>query len=171
MKKIALLISLLFYFGSSCSFSQDTTKSRMKSLPSLEIKTMDGFLINVKEIDNKNNPIIFSFWSTWCKPCVSELSSIAEVYEDWQKETGVILIAVSIDDIRTAATVRPLVTGKSWPYIVLMDNNQEFKRAMGVNNIPHMFIVLNGVVVCERNGYMAGTEDEIYSILKSLKKQ
>jgi len=48
----------------------------------------------------------------WCKPCVKELTSIAEVYEDWQKETGVKLIAVSIDDARTSASVKPFVLEK-----------------------------------------------------------
>ena len=34
---------------------------------------------------------------------VKELPTIAEIYEDWQDETGVKIIAISIDDARKGA--------------------------------------------------------------------
>ena len=41
-----------------------------------------------------------------------ELNAISEVYDDWQEETGVKVIAVSIDDSRNAAKVGPFANGK-----------------------------------------------------------
>ncbi len=53
--------------------------------------------------------MIINFWATWCKPCVLELSTIADEYEEWVAATGVKLIAVSIDDSRNTAKVGPMV--------------------------------------------------------------
>jgi len=36
--------------------------------------------------------------ATWCVPCKKELDAIHKEYAQWQKETGVKLIAISIDD-------------------------------------------------------------------------
>ena len=70
-----------------------------------------------------------------------ELKTIADVYDDWKDETGVKIYAVSIDDSRSSAKVSPLVNGNAWEYEVLLDENQDFKRALNVNDIPHTFIL------------------------------
>jgi thiol-disulfide isomerase/thioredoxin len=68
---------------------------------------MTGESFNTLDIDNDGDPIIISFWALWCHPCIKELTTIADVYEDWQDETGVKLYAVSIDDARSTAKVGP----------------------------------------------------------------
>ena len=72
-------------------------------IPSVDIKNIDGGIINTSEFNNDNNPIIISFWATWCKPCKEELDNIHEVYADWVEETNVKLIAISIDDARNSS--------------------------------------------------------------------
>ena len=100
MKKI--LISLLLLVP-TISFAQ------IKNLPNVDVKKIDGSSFNFKNIDNNGNPIVISFWATWCKPCTKELNNIAELYEDWQDETNVKLVAVSIDDRRSQSKVAPYV--------------------------------------------------------------
>ncbi len=92
MKKF-LLISALISIN-FVAFSQNRT------LPKVDLKTLENTIINSSEFDNDGNPIVISFWATWCKPCIKELSTIAEVYEDWQDETDVKIIAISIDDAK-----------------------------------------------------------------------
>ena len=100
MKRYLITLSL-FVINSACS-----------QIPSVDIKTIDGRIINTSEFENGNSPIIMSFWATWCKPCKEELANINEVYEDWQEETNVKLIAISIDDMRNASKIKPLVNSK-----------------------------------------------------------
>ena len=99
---------------------------------------MKGKTVNISEL-GLDGPIVISFWATWCSPCKKELNTINEVYQDWQDETGVTLVAVSIDDSKTKNNVPIYVNGKGWEYVVLMDPNGDLKRAMGVNNVPHTF--------------------------------
>ena len=136
-------------------------------LPSVTIKTIDGKSINTDELNNDGKPMIVSFWATWCKPCVLELSTIAETYEEWQEETGVKVIAISIDDARNISKVQPFVNGKDWDFEVYLDPNGDLKRAMNVNTVPHTFL-FNGAkeVVYQHNSYAPGDEQYLYGKVK-----
>lgn len=170
MKKIALL--LLISFTSSMSFSQEKKSENIeKEIPSVLLKDISGNRFNTAELENNGNPIVISFWATWCSPCKRELNTIADLYEDWQDETGVELYAVSIDDSRTINSVEPYVNGKGWEYKILMDPNSDFRRAMGVNNVPHTFVIMNGKIIYSHNNYAPGDEDRLYDILLKLKSK
>lgn len=140
-------------------------------LPAVTLKDMSGKTVNTAELSKDGKPIIISFFATWCKPCNRELSAISEVYEDWQDETGVKLIAVSIDQAQNINKVKPLVDGNGWPYQVLLDPNSDFKRALGVQMIPFVLIVDGkGKIVYKHNGYTEGAENELIEKVRELVK-
>ena len=138
-------------------------------LPSINIKSLEGKLINTDDFKNDGKPIVISFWATWCKPCAKELSAIAEVYDDWQEETGVKLIAISIDDTRSMSKVAPYVNSSDWDYEVYLDSNSDLKRAMGVSTVPHTFLINGeGKIVWNHKGYIDGDEEELYEQIQHL---
>lgn len=164
MKKTILFALLL-----SCS--QIIVAQGGRKIPSADVQTLDGKTFNTASIDNDGKPIVISFWATWCKPCKKELDNIAENYEEWQKETGVKLIAVSIDDARSINKVPSEVNAKGWEYVVYLDQNQDFKRAMNVNNVPHTFLINGkGEIVWQHNSYAEGDEDKLYELVKKVSK-
>ena len=141
-------------------------------LPSVSLKTMDGKTVNTSELSNDGKPFIIDFFATWCKPCNRELDAIAEVYEDWQKETGVKIIAVSIDQGQNINKVKPLVANHGWEYEVLLDPNGDFKRALGIQMIPYVLIVDGqGNIVYKHNGYTDGAETELIEKVRELIKK
>lgn len=167
MKKSMFLILSLFFLA-HVSTAQ-VPENKLRTLPAVELKTLDGKTINTADLSNNGKPIIISFFATWCKPCVSELSTIADVYADWQEETGVKIIAVSIDDSRTSSGVKPLVDGKSWDYEVLLDVNSDFKRAMNVNLVPTTFILNgNGEIVSQHTSFSQGSELGLIEIVRKI---
>jgi peroxiredoxin len=137
-------------------------------VPSLQLKDINGKTVNTANIiKNNGKPVIISFWATWCKPCLRELKAIHEVYADWQDETGVKMIIVSIDQAQDANKVKPLVDGNGWEYEVLLDPNSDFKRAMNVQNVPHVFVLDGkGKIVYNHAGYVDGGEEDIYEALQ-----
>ena len=136
-------------------------------LPAVTVETLDGKKVNTSSWSNNGKPMIINFWATWCAPCKRELNTINEKYETWQKETGVKLIAVSIDDPRSMNRVAPYVNGQDWDYEVVLDPNGDLKRALNVNNVPHTFLVDGkGNIVYQHNNYEPGDENELYRKVK-----
>ena len=140
-----------------------------QSFPSVQLKDIYGKSVNTSELAKSGKPVIISFWATWCSPCKRELNNYMEYYEEWQEEFDVQLIAVSIDDQRTANRVAPYINSVEWPYDILLDPNRDFARAMQVNNVPHTFILnAKGEVVWQNNNYSDGDEEEVYEQLQQL---
>ena len=138
-------------------------------LPHVTLKDINGKAVRLDTLSNGGKPIIIDFFATWCKPCNRELSAISEVYDQWQSETGVRLIAVSIDQAHHINKVKPLVDQLGWPYEVLLDPNSELKRALGVQLIPYTLIVDgNGKIVYKHSGYVDGEEDELLEEMKKI---
>jgi cytochrome c biogenesis protein CcmG, thiol:disulfide interchange protein DsbE len=168
MKNIFVLISLLLV--TTVVFSQTPAPAKLKTLPSIDIKDVSGNPFNTSKITNDGNPIIISFWATWCKPCIKELTAMADVYSDWQSETGVRIYAVSIDDARSSSQVKPLVNGKNWDYFVLLDPNGDFKRAMNVGPIPHTFVINGkGEIVWQHTSFAEGAELDLINLVRKVK--
>jgi cytochrome c biogenesis protein CcmG/thiol:disulfide interchange protein DsbE len=147
------------------------TANLFAQLPDVKIKDVEGNTVNISELSNDGKPIIISFWATWCKPCKAELNTISEEYDDWVEETGVKLIAISIDDARSTGRVEPYVNAQGWEYTVLLDPNGDLKRAMNVNNVPHTFLIDgDGKIVWDHNNYAAGDEEELHEELLKISK-
>ena len=163
MKKYVLttVICLLACFGVA-----------QAQLPAVTLKTIDGEVVQTQSLNNDGKPFIIDFFATWCKPCNRELSAIAEVYDEWQEETGVKIYAVSIDQAQNINKVKPLVDQNEWEYEVLLDPNSEFLKTLGGQMIPFVVIVDgNGNVASKHSGYTDGAENELIEEIRKLLAQ
>lgn len=148
---------LLFLLCSSLSEGNE------KRIVAADLKTLDGRTVNSLSLLNDSTPMVLVFWLSFHKNPVKELDAIAEHYNDWQKETGVRVVAVAIDDTRTSWKVGAIVNEHEWEYEVYLDPTQDFKRGMNVNDVPHTLVVNErGVVTWEKVGYTEGDEEIIH---------
>ena len=152
------LLATLVLFAISDLFGQE--------LPSTTLKTLDGQSVNIKDAISDEGPTVISFWATWCKPCIKELTAFMDYAIELEEEVGAKVLAVSIDDSRNSARVAPMAQGQGWEYTILLDENQDLKRNLGIVNVPFT-LVLNseGEVVWKHSGYSPGDEEELAEIV------
>ena len=138
----------------------------------IDLKTADGEILKSNELlDNGNKPTVVLFWLTTCFPCKVEMTNIAKVYPEWEKETGVKLIAISTDFERNYGKFSKMVKEKNWPWEAYNDTNREFRRVMpgGLNGLPQTFLFdKDGNIVYHKRKYRNGDEFILYEEIKKL---
>ena len=140
-----------------------------KQLPNLSLPNLEGKSVSLKtDFSEKDKLYVFSFWATWCTPCINELEELNDLQAEWKKTLNIEVVAVATDDSRTQKRVKPLINGKGWEYKVLLDTNQDFKRALSIVNIPYTIVVKNNIIVHIQNCYVPGSENELLAKLKTL---
>ena len=162
MKQIIVSFYFLFFLFIQGIYSQDV-------IPNMYIKTIDGRSINTKSTYNKKGLTVYSFWATWCVPCINELDDIHKEIGKWN-DANVKIVAISTDDSRTKRRVRPMVNGKKWNFEILLDENQALKRSLNINAIPHTIVTSGSKIIYRRIGYKPGEENLLYEFILKNKK-
>ncbi|MGL5683647.1 MAG: peroxiredoxin family protein [Marinifilaceae bacterium] len=141
-------------------------------LPKTELKTLVGKNIQSTDILADSVPVIITFWSTTCKPCITELDAFASKYKEMQEQMNFKIVAIATDDQRTSSKVMPMVKGRRWPFEVYRDQNQDLKRLMNVNVQPQLFILdKTGKIIYSHSGYVPMGEDIVFKkMLELLRK-
>ena len=141
-----------------------------KTVPSVNVKTLDGKTVNLKDyISKSDKTIIIDFWATWCSPCKKELDTVADFYDDWKKNYNVELLAITIDNQRALPKVPGIVESKGWEYTIFAGNEEDMRNAFNFQTIPQTLVVdKNGNIVFEHNGYVPGDEEELEKALVKL---
>ena len=141
-----------------------------QSLPNVRVENADGEIISTSSLTG-SKPLIISYWSIACKPCLQELNAINDQLEEWREKADFDVVAVSIDDVRFRATAKARAAAMDWDFICLFDINQSLKRAMNVSQTPQSFVVdTAGNIVFSHSGYTPGSEqlliDKVIEISK-----
>ena len=161
MKRFILCLAV---FVSAVAYAQ---------IPSVTVETLKGEAFDTADLLDEGKPMIISFWSTSCKPCIHELDAVYDAMPDWLDEVDFNVVAVSVDNSRLLSKAKSFTQGRGWgeDFILLFDKNEDFKRAMNVSVVPHVFVVdQKGKVVFSHTSYVQGGEVELLEALKNLKR-
>jgi len=154
------LLLALALFVSAAAYAQ---------MPSVTVENAKGEAFDTKTLVEEGTPMIVSFWSTSCKPCIRELDAVYDALPDWLEEVEFRVVAVSTDDSRLLAKAKSFAEGRGWgeEYTLLFDKNQDFMRAMNVSVVPHVFVLDGkGKIVYSHTSYVPGNELELFEAVK-----
>lgn len=138
-------------------------------VPSVVVENAKGEAYDTSLLLEEGTPMIISFWSTSCKPCIRELDAIYDAMPDWLEEADFRVVAVSVDDSRQLAKAKSFSEGRGWgeDFTLLFDKNQDFMRSMNVPVVPHVFVVdPKGKIVFSHTAYVQGGEVELFEAVK-----
>jgi len=158
-------IFLLLVIISFPIFSQGESEI-IRKVPNFKTENLDGEIV---ELNNEvgEGPILLSFWATWCKPCIEELAEYKKIYKDYQ-DKGFKMFAISTDDERTVAKVKPFVKSKGFEFPVLLDTNSDISRLYYAQSVPYSVILdKKGMIIYSHLGYMKGDEVKVKEIISS----
>ena len=163
-----MYIKILF---SSVIFFFILSVNAQENIPNITLKTISGKSIESSDFLNAQEFSIISFWATWCIPCINELDAINELYDSWNENYRIKVLAISTDDARSKKRVRPMVSGKNWAFDVYLDTNQNFKRSLNISGIPHTIIAYGSKIIHRRIGYSPGEEKDLLKIISNYKQK
>jgi len=140
-----------------------------RTLPEVQVRTLEGQSVNITEHAKDGKITFITFWATWCVPCRRELDALTDIYDEWKDEFDLEIVAISIDDSRAVARVRPMVEQNGWPFTIYTDTNQELQKALNFQTIPQSFLLdQNGKIVYSHTGYVPGDEYELEEKIRKL---
>ena len=160
MKKILTLLCAVFAVASVSA----------QQLPDVQVENAQGKIVSVRSLSN-GKPMIISYWSIACKPCIQELNAINDALAEWREEADFEVVAVSVDDARLKASAKAIASSRGWEFICVYDENQDLKRAMNVSLTPQSFVVDGeGNIIFSHSGYTPGSEQLLFDKIVELKK-
>ncbi|MFM7023496.1 MAG: TlpA family protein disulfide reductase [Flavobacteriales bacterium] len=159
MKKVLALVSFaLLTLGMN---------AQEKVLPSVNLSSIDGKTVNLKEAVKGNKVTVVSFWAMWCTNCVAQYNSLTTK----MNELNVPFYAVSIDAKEHETEIIPFIKNKGWKFNFLLDPDKQVFRSLGATFPPHLFIVnAQGKVLWEQKIFNENSEAEFLAKLKELSK-
>lgn len=107
-------------------------------------------------------PVVLSFWATWCKPCLKELTHLDRLAEQYAGRISI--LAVSIDAPKSVAKVAPFIQSKGYENLtVLLDPGAELQNLLQVGSIVPFQIMFDGQgrEIYRHLGYKDGDEIEL----------
>lgn len=142
--------------------------SAQTPLDSVQLKNIRGVLVPYASV-TKNNPIVLiCFWSSNIESSVNELNAINAQYEKWKQAASFKLIAICVDEGNILNRMRPTAIMNGWTFDVYGDINGDLQRIYPAPNLPESMILKNGQVVYQQAGYEAGSENYLFTKIKSL---
>jgi cytochrome c biogenesis protein CcmG, thiol:disulfide interchange protein DsbE len=163
------VISLIILFSAAliAQDSKTTELSGGKTAPEFRLQDIDKNTVELKKITGKG-PVLINFWATWCKPCVEEMAEFSKIYNEL-KDKGFEMLAVSVDNEKTVAKVKPFVKSKNFNFTVLLDTNGETARKYYVQAVPATFLLdKDGRIVYQSSGFKKGDEIKLRKKIEEL---
>ena len=90
---LKLLIFLVFFSVVGCG--NNTEKDFPKATFDMQMKNSKGEQVNMEEF--KGKVVFFNVWATWCAPCIKEMPTIHNLYEEVQGRKDVVFLMLSMD--------------------------------------------------------------------------
>ena len=139
------------------------------AVKNFRLKDLKGKTRSLKEF--KGKVVVISFWATWCKPCIRELSFLKKVKAKHPDRLEI--LAVATDGPNTASRIRPVSIQKRLTMPVLLDADGSVMASMNSRGIlpQSNYVDMQGNLAYSHEGFVAGDEVVISNVIEALLKE
>ncbi len=122
--------------------------------------------VNTESIDfaaSKNKVILINYWATWCPPCIAEMPSLQELYNDYHEKVVFLFVTNEVDE-----DISKFMDAKQYNYPVyrsLSEHPEPF-----VNNpIPQTYLIdKKGNIVIDKSNAANWNSDKVRETIDNL---
>lgn len=144
-------------------FSMEIDEDERKELSSFDWKLVNqkGELINLDTF--KGKVIFINFWATWCPPCIAEMPSLQDLYEDYEEDVVFLFVA---DDKKDK--VEKFIENKKYTIPVYFQASERPVEIQS-NSLPTTYILnTEGKIVVDKTGAADWNSKRVRDLLDEL---
>ena len=130
----------------------------------LLFQDLEGNEFSLRNFENK--VLFINYWATWCNPCLAEMPSMAELYNQYKENDNIVFLYLSKEDTDTIIDYIPKddSLGQLPIYKVVTDDD-----LFSTRGIPTTFIVnRNGEIVIKDVGSAVWNDQSVVDYLDKL---
>ncbi|WP_290696854.1 TlpA disulfide reductase family protein [Lacinutrix sp.] len=124
---------------------QDSDALKQVSSYSWQLEDLEGnnFILN----QLKGKVVLVNIWATWCPPCIAEMPSIQELYNDYSDKIEFVLVSNENQEV-----VKKFLKNKNYNLKVFTPLSQA-PKTFSVNSIPRTFLLdRDGNIIIDESG-------------------
>jgi cytochrome c biogenesis protein CcmG/thiol:disulfide interchange protein DsbE len=108
--------------------------------PAFTARTVDGSNQVRSLADYQGKVLVLNIWATWCLPCIREMPTFEKLHRAFP-DSDLRVVAVSVDDLVGADSVRKYAEGLGVTFEVLLDSTHAIDRIYQVTGYPETFVI------------------------------
>ncbi len=143
-----------------------SNENNREILPSYnwQLKDANGAILNFES--TKGKVVLINFWATWCPPCIAEMSSLQDLYNDYNDKIEFLFVT---DD--SFKVVNRFLEKNDYTFKVyqpISSTNEVFQ----VKSIPRTFLIdQSGKVVIDKTGAANWNSETVRNTINLLIQQ
>jgi len=116
--------------------------------------------------DYSGKLVLLNFWATWCPPCVAEVPSLNNLYEQFQDE-GLVVLAISVDE--EEEVYRSFLKRHRVTFPTVRDPERKVSGRYGTMKYPESYLInREGVVIRKYINAQEWDHPEIVNYMRSV---
>jgi len=108
--------------------------------PDFRARAVDGDTAVRTMADYRGKVVVLNVWATWCTPCIVEMPSF-ERLKQRIADTNLKIVAVSIDEVASADSVRAFARSLGVTFDILLDSTTSIARTYQTTGYPETFVI------------------------------
>ena len=137
-----------------------------------ELKTITNYNWRLKDINgnaynfnqSEGKVVLVNFWATWCPPCIAEMPSMQELYNDYSDKVDFVFVSDEKQDV-----LKSFLSKKNYSFNVYMPSEAPKIKLFEVRSIPRTFLLnKRGNIIIDKSGAANWNSDTVRDKIDAL---